>query len=206
MAKNNLVNPKKSNKIKQLDNLQKNNRITVLAGPTAVGKGSISSAIREKYKDVFVSISYTNRELRSGEIEGVHYKNVSKETFFDLIKNNEFLEWAKVHNQYYYGTALEPVLKAVKEGKKVLLEIDLQGARAIRRLLPNSRFIFLAPPDFDTLVQRQKIRATEDFDEQLRRLETAKVEMTANGEFDYIVVNDQLSVAVEKIVKLMDLK
>ncbi|MDR3116659.1 MAG: guanylate kinase [Bifidobacteriaceae bacterium] len=201
-----LVEQLKNDKIKQLDQLQKNNRITILAGPTAVGKGSISSAIRKKYKEAFVSVSYTNRKLRPGEIEGVHYKNVSQEKFLDLIEKHEFLEWAKVHNQYYYGTALAPVLEAVRAGKKVLLEIDLQGARTIRRLLPNSRFIFLAPPNFDTLVERQKIRATEDFDEQLRRLETAKIEMTADGEFDYVVINDELSIAVEKVVKLMGLK
>jgi guanylate kinase len=192
--------------IQQLDKLQKNNPITVLAGPTAVGKGTISSSIRIKNPEAFVSVSYTNRKLRPGEIEGIHYKNITREKFKELIKKGEFLEWAKVHNQYYYGTILQPVMQAVVKNKKVLLEIDLQGARTIRRLLPNARFIFLAPPNFDTLIERQKIRATEDFDEQLRRLETAKIEMMAEGEFDYVVVNDNLTRAVNKVVKLMGLK
>lgn len=196
----------KNKKIEQLDKLQIKNRITVLAGPTAVGKGSISEQIRKLDKKAFVSVSYTNRKLRPGEVNGVHYNSISENEFQKLVDEGEFLEWAKVHNQYYYGTPLDPVIKAVKDGKKVLLEIDLQGARSIRRLLPHARFIFLAPPNFDTLVERQKIRSTEDFDEQLRRLETAKVEMQSEGEFDYVVINDKLEDAVKEVEHLMGLK
>jgi guanylate kinase len=196
----------KNKKIIELDKLQSKNRITVLAGPTAVGKGSISEQIRKKDKAAFVSVSYTNRKLRPKEIEGVHYHSISEEKFQKLIDKDEFLEWAKVHNQYFYGTPLDPVIKAEKEGKKVLLEIDLQGARSIRRLLPHARFIFLAPPNFDTLVERQKIRATEDFDEQLKRLETAKVEMQAESEFDHVVINDKLNDAVAQVERLMGLE
>ncbi|MDR2748745.1 MAG: guanylate kinase [Bifidobacteriaceae bacterium] len=196
----------KNKKIEQLDKLQIKNRITVLAGPTAVGKGSISEQIRKLDKKAFVSVSYTNRKLRPGEVNGVHYNSISENEFQKLVDEGEILEWAKVHNQYYYGTPLDPVIKAVKDGKKVLLEIDLQGARSIRRLLPHARFIFLAPPNFDTLVERQKIRSTEDFDEQLRRLETAKVEMQSEGEFDYVVINDKLEDAVKEVEHLMGLK
>ncbi len=179
--------------------------LTVLAGPTAVGKGTVSTFIRDNYPEVWLSVSATTRAARPGEVEGVHYFFKSAEEFDSLIADGDFLEWAVVHGQNRYGTLRSTVENAVAEGKHVLLEIDLQGARQVKEALPGAQFVFLAPPSWDELVRRLVGRGTETAEEQQRRLETAKLELAAEPEFDHTIVNDEVRRAAAELVTLMGL-
>lgn len=177
--------------------------VTVLAGPTAVGKGTVSAAIRARYPQIWLSVSATTRPPRPGERDGVHYRFLSEDEFTELVESGQMLEWAVVHGRHRYGTPRGPVEQAVAEGRPVLLEIDLAGARQIRETLPDSRFVFLAPPDWDTLVQRLVGRGTESEEERERRLDTARIELAAEGEFDVTVVNDTVDRASAQLAALM---
>ncbi|TFB76314.1 guanylate kinase [Cryobacterium glaciale] len=181
-------------------------KLIVLAGPTAVGKGTVAGYIRENYPDVLLSVSATTRAPRPGETEGVSYYFVSDEEFDAMIEGGELLEWAKVHNAYRYGTPRGPVDAAIAAGNSVLLEIDLQGARAVRRAMPEARLVFLLPPSWEELVRRLIGRGTEDAAEQARRLETAKLELAAQGEFDYRVINHDVGDAAREVVDLMEIR
>jgi guanylate kinase len=178
-------------------------RLIVLAGPTAVGKGTVSSYIRENYPAILLSVSATTRPPRPGEIDGVHYFFVSDSEFDRMIAANELLEWAVVHNSYRYGTPRPPIDAALEDGKRVLLEIDLQGARSVREQMPGALLVFLLPPSWEELVRRLTGRGTEDPAEQTRRLQTARVELAAQDEFDYRVVNTEVSTAAQEVVELM---
>ncbi|MFC4244595.1 guanylate kinase [Gryllotalpicola reticulitermitis] len=178
-------------------------RLTVLAGPTAVGKGSVSAYIRDNFPEIMFSISATTRKPRPGEVDGVHYYFVSDAEFDRMRANDELLEWAVVHNQSRYGTPRGPVEEALAAGRSVLLEIDLQGARQVRAADPEAFLIFLAPPSWEELVRRLIGRGTESAEEQQRRLETAKVELAAEGEFDKTVVNATVPEAAREVVELM---
>ncbi len=178
-------------------------RLTVLAGPTAVGKGTITAWIREHHPEVWVSVSATTRAPRPGEIDGVHYRFVSEAAFDGLVARDELLEWAVVHRGARYGTPRGPVLEALATGRPALLEIDLQGARQVRERMPEARFVFLAPPSWEELVDRLVGRGTEGAAERERRLETAREELAAEAEFDVTVVNRQIPDAAEQLVELM---
>ncbi|MEY8655484.1 guanylate kinase [Brachybacterium paraconglomeratum] len=177
--------------------------VTVLAGPTAVGKGTVSAAIRARYPQIWLSVSATTRPPRPGEVDGVHYRFVGEEEFSRLIEDGQMLEWAVVHGRNKYGTPRGPVEEKVAEGRPVLLEIDLAGARQVRESLPEARFVFLAPPDWDTLVQRLVGRGTEDEEERERRLATARVELAAEDEFDVTIVNDSVDRAADELARLL---
>jgi guanylate kinase len=181
----------------------RSSRLVVLAGPTAVGKGAVSGYIRENYPDVLLSVSATTRKPRPGEVDGVNYFFVTDEEFDRLEASGEMLETATVHNAYRYGTPRAPIDAAIAEGRSVLLEIDLQGARSVRRAMPDAVLVFLLPPTWEELVRRLIGRGTEDAAEQARRLETAKVELAAQDEFDYRVVNADVSQAAREVVDLM---
>ena len=181
-------------------------RLVVLAGPTAVGKGTVAAYIREHHPEVHLSVSATTRAPRQGEVEGVSYFFVSDAEFDRMVADGELLEYATVHNAYRYGTPRGPVEAAIKDGNSVLLEIDIQGARAVRRAMPEARLVFLLPPSWDELVRRLIGRGTEDSAEQSRRLETAKLELAAQGEFDYRVVNTDVAEAAEEVVDLMKIR
>ena len=178
-------------------------RLVVLAGPTAVGKGAVSRFIRENYPNVLLSVSATTRAPRPGEIDGVDYRFVSDEEFDRMIDTGAMLESATVHNAYRYGTPRAPIDEALETGKSVLLEIDLQGARSVRSAMPEAVLVFLLPPTWEELVRRLIGRGTEDAAEQARRLETAKVELAAQDEFDHRVVNADVSQAAQEVVDLM---
>jgi guanylate kinase len=178
-------------------------RLVVLAGPTAVGKGTVSTYIRDNYPDVHLSVSATTRKPRPGEIDGVHYFFVSDDEFDEMIESGQMLETATVHNSFRYGTPRPPIDAALAEGKSVLLEIDLQGARSVRRAMPEAVLVFLLPPTWEELVRRLIGRGTEDSVEQARRLETAKIELAAQDEFDYKVINSEVSRAAQEVVDLL---
>ncbi|MEV7797929.1 guanylate kinase [Microbacterium foliorum] len=177
-------------------------RLLVLAGPTAVGKGTVAAHIREHNPEIHLSVSATTRAPRPGEIDGVHYYFVDDAEFDRLIAEDELLEYAVVHNRSRYGTPRAPIDAALAAGKTVLLEIDLQGARQVRKAEPAATLIFLLPPTWDELVQRLVGRGTEGAEERARRLRTAKVELAAQNEFDHLIVNEDVAAAAAEVVEL----
>jgi guanylate kinase len=181
-------------------------RLVVLAGPTAVGKGTVSTHIRENFPEVCLSVSATTRAPRPGEVDGVSYYFVSDEEFDRMIADGEFLEWAVVHNKSRYGTPRPPIDAALAEGRSVLLEIDIQGARQVKSAMPEATLVFLLPPTWDELVRRLIGRGTESLEEQERRLTTARVELAAQDEFDHRVVNRDVEAAAAEVVELMQIQ
>jgi guanylate kinase len=178
-------------------------RLVVLAGPTAVGKGTVAAEISEHHPEIHLSVSATTRPPRPGEVDGRHYFFVSEAEFDRLIDSDELLEHATVHNAYRYGTPRRPIEEALEAGRTVLLEIDLQGARQVRRAEPSATLVFLLPPSWDELVQRLVGRGTEGEEERARRLRTAKRELAAQDEFDFRVVNDDVAAAAREVVELV---
>lgn len=182
---------------------KKRGSIVVVAGPTAVGKGTIMRKIVAEHDDIDMSVSATTRPSRPGEVDGVDYHFVDDERFDQMIALGELLEWATVHGTHRYGTPQAGVEAQRDAGKTVVLEIDVQGARQIRSRLTDALFIFIAPPSFDELARRLATRGTESAEEQQRRLTTATKEMAARDEFDAVVVNDVVEKAAEKVVDLI---
>ena len=178
-------------------------RLVVLAGPTAVGKGTVAAYVRAHFPQVWLSVSMTTRSPRPGEVDGVHYHFVDDAEFDRLVDAGEFLEYAVVHGRAKYGTPRGPVERALADGRLALLEIDLQGARQVRETMPGALFAFLAPPSWDELVRRLVGRGTETQEERERRLETARDEMAAATEFDVTIVNDDVRRASEELVSWM---
>ena len=178
-------------------------RLVVLAGPTAVGKGTVAARVREKHPDVWLSVSVTTRHPRPGEVDGVHYHFVDEARFDEMVEAGDLLEWAVIHGAARYGTPRQPVAEALAEGRLALLEIDLQGARQIRASMPEALFVFLAPPSWPELVRRQLGRGTEDATERERRLQTAREELAAESEFDVTIVNREVEQACEELVALL---
>ncbi|GIG29106.1 guanylate kinase [Cellulomonas marina] len=181
-------------------------RLTVLAGPTAVGKGTVSADVRERYPDVWLSVSATTRQPRPGEVDGVHYHFVGPERFDDMVAAGELLEWAVVHGRNRYGTPRRAVEEQLAAGRPALLEIDLQGARQVRATMPGARFVFLAPPSWEELERRLVGRGTEGPEERERRLATARVELAAEPEFDVVIVNDDVHRATDELVRVMGIE
>jgi guanylate kinase len=178
-------------------------RLVVLAGPTAVGKGTVAAAVRERHPDVWISVSATTRAPRPGEVEGVHYFFVSEDEFDRMIEDDELLEWAVVHHAHRYGTPRLPVQQALTAGRLAMLEIDLQGARLVRDSMPEALFVFLKPPSWEEMVRRLVGRGTENEAERARRLDTAREEMAAENEFDVTIVNHEVHDAADELVALM---
>ncbi|WP_271983866.1 guanylate kinase [Pseudoclavibacter terrae] len=180
-------------------------RLVVLAGPTAVGKGTVANYIREHYPEVELSVSATTRAPRPGEVDGINYHFTDDDGFDRLVADEQLLEYATVHNAFRYGTPRGPIDDAISSGRSVLLEIDIQGARQVRSRMPEARLVFLLPPSWDELVRRLVGRGTESAEEQARRLETAKVELAAQDEFDALVVNDSVPEAAARVVEHLGL-
>ncbi len=178
-------------------------RLIVLAGPTAVGKGTVAADVRRTHPEVWISVSATTRAPREGEANGVHYWFVSDAEFDAMIDKDELLEWAVVHRAARYGTPRGPVEEVLAVGRPAMLEIDLQGARQVRRSMPQALFVFLEPPSWDELVRRLVGRGTEGEKERERRLETARAELAAGSEFDVTIVNHEVHEAAEQLVALM---
>ncbi len=179
-------------------------RLVVLAGPTAVGKGTVAAEVRRTHPEVWISVSATTRAPRPGEENGVHYWFVSDEEFDRMVAEDDLLEWAVVHKAARYGTPRQPVDLALASGHPAMLEIDLQGARQVRETMPDALFVFLAPPSWEELERRLVGRGTETEEERARRLATAEVEMAAETEFDVTIVNHEVHDAAEQLVALME--
>ena len=178
-------------------------RLTVIAGPTAVGKGTVIKHILQNYPQVHLSVSATTRAPRPGEVDGVSYHFLSMDEFDAAIDAGKMLEYAVVHGTNKYGTLREPVEKALASGEKLILEIDIQGARQVKRAMPEANLVFIAPPSWDELVRRLAGRGTETAQEQAIRLETARQELAAQSEFDHVVINDEVAECARRIVELM---
>jgi guanylate kinase len=176
--------------------------LTVLSGPSGVGKSTVARELRKKHAELWVSVSATTRFPRPGEIEGVHYHFVSEQRFDELIASGGLLEWAEFTG-HRYGTPREPVLERLAAGIPVLLEIELHGARQVRAAMPEAQLVFLAPPSWDELVRRLTGRGTEPQEVIDRRLATAREEMAAESEFDVVLINTSVQEVVARLLALM---
>jgi guanylate kinase len=187
----------------QLTPIATRSRLVVLAGPTAVGKGTVAACVRQDHPDIWISVSVTTRRPRPGEVDGVHYHFIDDDEFDRLVAEDGLLEWAVVHHSARYGTPRAPLEEQLAAGRPALLEIDLQGARQVRAQLPGALMVFLAPPSMAELERRLVGRGTEDAEEQARRMETARAEMAAEDEFDVTVVNTDVASACRALVDLI---
>lgn len=179
-------------------------RLIVLAGPTAVGKGTVAACVRRERPDIWISVSATTRPPRPGEQDGMHYHFVSDEEFDRLVETDGLLEWAVVHGRHRYGTPREPVEQRLSAGSPALLELDLQGARQVRQAMPEALMCFLAPPSFEELERRLLGRGTEGAEERERRLRTAREELAAESEFDVTIVNTDVPAACQELIDLFE--
>lgn len=177
-------------------------RLTVLSGPSGVGKGSVIGVVRERHPHVWLSVSVTTRSPRPGEVDGVQYHFVDQAEFERMVDAGELLEHASYAGSSY-GTPLAPVRDRLAAGVPALLEIELQGARQVRAAMPDAQLVFLAPPSFDELARRLTGRGTEPPERVRRRLDLARIELASEQEFDVVVVNDDLATAADRLVALM---
>ncbi|MFT0847120.1 guanylate kinase [Actinomycetaceae bacterium L2_0104] len=177
--------------------------VFVIAGPSGVGKGTVLKEFLSRAPQCWLSVSATTRDPRPGEVDGVHYHFVSDAEFDELVATGQMLEWAVVHGKHRYGTPRQPVEEAVRDGRIAILEVDLAGARQIRESLPAARQIFIAPPSWEELEHRLRGRGTESTEQIERRLETARIEMDAQNEFDDVVSNDSVSRATDDLLHII---
>ena len=177
-------------------------RLTVLSGPSGVGKGTLAAAVRRRHPEVWVSVSMTTRPPRPGEVDGVEYHFVDRDTFADMITAGELLEHAEYAGNWY-GTPRQPIVDRLEAGGSALLEIELQGMRQVRKLMPDAQFVFLAPPSFEELERRLVGRGTEPEEVRRARLDQARIELASESEFDVTVVNDSAERAAEELVALI---
>ncbi|BDQ29093.1 guanylate kinase [Helicobacter ailurogastricus] len=173
-------------------------RMLILAGPSGSGKSTLISHLRTHCPDIYFSISTTTRPRRKGEIEGQHYHFVSEEVFLKGIENKQFLEWARVHG-HYYGTSLDLINAALKAGKMVLFDIDVQGHRSIKEVYQKATSIFITTKNIHILKERLEQRRTDSYEVIARRLQTALQEIQEVDLFDYVLVNEDLELS-KKIV------
>ena len=177
-------------------------KLIILTGPSGVGKGTVVKEILSKDKNIWLSISATTRKPREGEKEGVNYYFLSEEKFKDMIDKKLFLEWAEFAGNFY-GTPLFSVNEKIEAGVIVLLEIEVEGAKQIKDKFPNSKSIFLLPPSKDELERRIRNRGTEKEESIRSRLSRANYEIAASGEFDFRVINQDVSQTAIKIIKII---
>ena len=178
-------------------------RLTVLSGPSGVGKSTVVSHMRQQHPEVWLSVSATTRRPRPGEKDGVHYRFVDDDQFAKMVANGELLEWA-VFAGNHYGTPRQAVLDRLASGVPVLLEIDLQGARQVRESMPEAQLVFLAPPSWDELVRRLTGRGTEPQDVIDERLRAARIELAAESEFDTTLVNTSVEGVATELLALLN--
>jgi guanylate kinase len=178
--------------------------VVVLSGPSAVGKSTVVRCLRDRIPDLHFSVSVTTRAPRPGEVDGVDYSFVTAERFQQLIDEGALLEWAEIHGGLHRsGTPAAPIRAAIRAGHPVLIEVDLAGARAVKKSMPEAITVFLAPPSWEALESRLSGRGTETPEVMARRLATARAELAAQDDFDEVVVNSQLESACAELVTLL---
>jgi guanylate kinase len=180
-------------------------RLTVLSGPSGVGKSTVVGELARSSPQIWISVSVTTRLPRPGEVDGREYHFVDDAEFDRLVAEGALLEWAELYGRQRSGTPRAPVEERLKAGLPTLLEIDVNGARQVRRAVPDARMVFLAPPSWDELVRRLTSRGTEQPEAIARRLATAKQEMGAAGEFDVTLVNTSVKDVCRQLVALMEM-
>ena len=176
----------------------------MITGPSGVGKGTLVALLRERHPQIWLSVSATTRQPRAGEVDGEHYFFLERPAFERQVAEGGFLEWAEFAG-HLYGTPRPPVEAQLAEGRPVLLEIELEGARQVRRSFPSAGQLFLAPPGFEELERRIRGRGTDSEEAIARRLERARVELAAAEEFDAVVVNSDLETALGDLERQMGL-
>ena len=174
----------------------------VITGPSGAGKGTVLKQVMQSLDQLYFSVSATTRAPREGEVDGVHYHFLTKERFEELIANDRFLEYAR-YAENYYGTPLDPVEEHLEQGHDVILEIELQGALQVKKRLPKAVLVFIAPPSFEELESRLRGRGTEAEEVILKRLTIARQECANMDEFRYIVVNDEVESAADRLRAIM---
>ena len=179
-------------------------QLTVITGPSGVGKGTLVAALRQRQPSIWLSISATTRSPRSGERDGEHYFFLDRDDCDQRVAAGGLLEWAEFAG-HCYGTPRQPVQEHLDAGRPVLLEIELEGARQVRHSFPEGFQIFIKPPSFEELERRIRGRGTDSDGAIRRRLERAQVELEAEGEFDAVLVNGDLSAGVADLERLMGL-
>lgn len=177
--------------------------LIIISGTTCAGKGTVIKKLLSNHNDIVLSISYTSRPKRDSEIDGIDYYFVSEEEFEKKIKNNEFLEYAKVQYKAYYGTPKREVLQQLEKGKDVILEIDVQGAKQIKKLYPETILIFIMAPSMNEVKRRIKLRGDENNEQILARFKVAYNEINEINNYNYVVVNDDLDDAVKKVEAIL---
>jgi guanylate kinase len=177
-------------------------RLIVVAGPSGVGKTSVLAELRRRYPDFYFSVSVTTRPPRPGEVDGAHYHFVDNLTFDKLVGDNQLLEHAEYAGNRY-GTPRRPVEQALEQGKPALLEIEVQGARQVRKAWPSAYMVMIQPPSWEVLVARLTGRGTENPEVVERRLAAAKDELSASDEFDAVVVNADVQAAARELLTLI---
>ena len=182
-------------------------RLIVLCGPAGVGKGTVLGRVREQHPQIWLSVSATTRKPRPGEVDGVNYFFMTEQEFLAKEDAGEFLETADVFGLAHYGTPVKPVVEHLEQNIPVILEIDIQGARSVkqraRELGLDVMTVFIAPPSFEELERRLVGRGTETPEQQAKRLETAKIELAAEPEFDKVIVNNVVDDAANELWNLI---
>lgn len=174
-----------------------------MSGPSGAGKGTVIREVLGRRPGIVLSVSATTRPARAGERQGIHYTFVSREEFLTLRDRGEFLESAEVYG-HLYGTPRSQVEQALAAGRDMVVEVDIQGAMAVKRAMPEAVLIFVEPPSIDELMVRLRGRATEDVESMRRRIEAAYEEVKVKRIYDYIVVNDELMKAADELVRILD--
>ena len=178
---------------------KKQGELIIISGTTCAGKGTVIQKLLEKNKNLYLSVSYTSRKIRNNDIEGKTYYFVTKEEFENKIENDDFLEYAKVQYDEYYGTPKKEVLDLLSSGKDVILEIDVQGAQIIKEKYPETLLIFILAPSMKEIKKRILSRGTETKEQIINRFKTAYNEVNEINKYNYVVINDDLDTCVEKV-------
>ena len=180
----------------------KKGNLIVISGPSGAGKGTICKALLEREDNLYISVSATTRSPRKGEVNGVNYYFLTQEEFKKKVDNNEFLEWAEVHGNYY-GTPKFNVEEMINEGKNIILEIDVQGALNVKKNCEDAQIIFILPPSMEELKRRIIARGSETPESLIKRFKTAYEEINYISKYNYAVVNDDLEEAVKKVQNIL---
>lgn len=182
---------------------KKQGSLIIISGTTCAGKGAVIDALLQRNQNLSLSISYTSRAMREGETDGKEYYFITKDEFERKIENDEFLEYAYVHNSNYYGTPKAEIKELLDKGQDVILEIEVQGAQKVKEMFPETILIFIMAPSMEEVKRRIKARGKENNEQIIKRFQTAYKEINEIPKYNYVVVNDEIENAVKKIEAIL---